>query len=420
MYKKSKLRNGTRIISIPMKSTKTVTVLVVIGTGSKNENERNRGISHFLEHMFFKGTKNRPTKLDIAKELDRVGGSYNAFTGKEHTGFWAKVDSKHCDLSLDVISDMLLNSKHTKEDIDSERGTVIEELNMFFDNPVMRIPFLFEEVLYPNSSMGWDIGGTKKTINILQRKDFIDYYKRYYTSDNIVIVVSGNFDEKNIKRKIGKYFNSISGIKAKKQVKIREKQNKTGILLNYKKTDQSHLCLGVRAYRSNHKDKYVLDVLSVILGGNMSSRLYMSVVEKGLAYYIHTSPENYKDVGYFAAQTGVNNEKCFDAVKLIIDEYRKLKEEKVSIEEIKRAKDYLKGQTVIALESSSAVANFFASQEIDNNKLLTPEEKFAKIDAVTSDDIQRVARDIFVDDKLNLALIGPFKNKKMFEKILRF
>ena len=419
MYKKTTLTNGTRIILAPMKSTKTVTVLVVIGTGSKNETAKNRGISHFLEHMFFKGTQKRPTKLEIAKELDSVGGSYNAFTGKEHTGFWAKVDSKHCDLALDVISDMLLKSKLTSENIDSERGTIIEELNMFFDNPIMRIPFLFEEILYPNNSMGWDIGGTKETVEAMSRKDFINYYKKYYTADNCVIAVAGNFDEKNIKRKITKYFNSISKTKAKKQIKVSEKQNEIGILTDYKKTDQSHLCLGVRGYKSDHKDKVVLSVLSVILGGNMSSRLYMSVVEKGLAYYIQTSSDNYKETGYLATQTGVNNEKCFDAIKLIIEEYKKIKKEKVNIAELQRAKDYIKGQTVIALESSSSVANFLAMQEMDNNKILTTEEKFAKIDAVTPEDIQRVASEIFVKKRLNLAIIGPFKSKKSFAKILK-
>ena len=320
MYKKTTLANGTRIILAPMKSTKTVTVLVIIGTGSKNETAKNRGISHFLEHMFFKGTQKRPTKLEIAKELDSVGGSYNAFTGKEHTGFWAKVDSKHCDLALDVISDMLLDSKLTNEDIDSERGTVIEELNMFFDNPIMRIPFLFEEVLYPNNSMGWDIGGTKETVGAMSRKDFVNYYKKYYTADNCVIAVAGNFDEKNIKKKIKKYFDSINETKAKKQIKVSGKQNEVEILIDYKKTDQSHLCLGVRGYKSDHKDKAVLSVLSVILGGNMSSRLYMSVVEKGLAYYIQTSSDNYRETGYLATQTGVNNKKCFDAIKLVIEE----------------------------------------------------------------------------------------------------
>ncbi len=420
MYKKSKLANGVRVILAPMKSTKIVTVLVVIGTGSKNESEKNRGISHFLEHMFFKGTAKRPTKLDIAKELDGVGGLYNAFTGKEHTGFWAKVGSRHCDLALDVISDMLLNSKFSAEDIEAERGTVIEELNMFLDNPLMRIPFLFEEALYPNCPMGWDIGGTKETMRSVQRKDFLDYYRKYYTGDNVAVAVAGNFDEKIIKNKINHYFGSASENKSKKQIKAYDEQDSPSVFLKYKKTDQTHLCLGARGYGINHKDIYALDILSIMLGGNMSSRLYMSVVEKGLAYYIYTSPENYKDVGYLAAQTGVNNEKCLEAIKLIMDEYKKIKQEKAGAEEIQRAKDYLKGQTVISMESSSSVANFIAGQELGSGKILTLEEKFAKIDRVTDEDIQRVARDIFVNNKLNLAIIGPFKNKKIFEKVLKF
>ncbi|MEA1936990.1 MAG: pitrilysin family protein [Patescibacteria group bacterium] len=420
MYKKSKLKNGVRIITAPLKGTNTVTVLVMVDTGSKNENAKNRGISHFLEHMFFKGTEKRPTKLDISKELDKIGGAFNAFTGKEHTGFWAKVDKKHSDVALDVISDMLLNSKFSAKDIREERGTVIEELNMFFDNPIMKIPFLFEEVLYPNHPMGWDVGGTKKTMNAVKRKDFINYYKKYYNGDNTIIAIVGNFNESEIKRKVKKYFISSNKNKSEKQIEAYDKQNKPEFLIEYKKTDQTHLCLGVRGYNVNHKDKYVLSVLSVILGGNMSARLYASIVEKGWAYYIYTSSENYKNVGYFAAQSGVNNKKCLEAIKIILDEFKKVKEEKISAEEIKRAKDYIKGRTNIALESSDAVANFVANQEISSGKILTPQEKFAKIDAVTAEDLQRVANDIFIDNKLNLALIGPFKNKRVFEKILKF
>ncbi len=419
MYQKSKLKNGVRIILAPMKSTKTVTVLVMVGTGSKNENEKNRGISHFLEHMFFKGTKKRPSQLAITKELDRVGGSYNAFTGKEYTGFYAKVGSQHCDVALDIISDMLLNSKFDNVGIEKERGTIIEELNMFLDNPTMRISFLFEEILYPNRPMGWDIIGTKETINSAKRKDFINYYKKYYNSDNIVIAIAGNFKEKEIKNKMKKYFTSLNKNKSKKQIKAFDKQDKPKVLLEYKKTDQTHLCLGVRGYNVNHKDKYILSILSIILGGNMSSRLSISIVERGWAYYIYTSATDYKDVGYFVAQSGVNNEKCLDAIKIILAEFKKAKEEKISAEEIKRAKDYLKGRTNIALESSDAVASFVANQEMDTGKILTPEEKFAKIDSVTAKDLQRVAQDIFVDHKLNIALIGPFRNKKAFEKILK-
>ena len=420
MYQKHRLKNGIRIITAPMKGTKTATVLVLVGTGSKNENKNNNGISHFLEHMFFKGTKKRPTKLDISKELDKIGGTFNAFTGKEHTGFWAKVDKSHSNIALDVISDMLLNSKFSVKDIEEERGTVIEELNMFLDNPMMKIPFLFEEVLYPNHPMGWDIGGTKETMNSVRRKDFVDYYKKYYNGDNTIVVIAGNFNEKEIRNKIKKYFISSSRNKSGKQIKAYDKQSKPEILLEYKKTDQTHLCLGVRGYNTDHKDKYVLSILSVILGGNMSARLYTSIVEKGWAYYIYTSPENYKDVGYFMAQSGVNNKKCLEAIKIILDEFRKIKEKKISAEEIKRAKGYLKGRMSIALESSDAVANFVANQEVATGKILTIQEKFAKLEAVTAGDLMRVARDIFVDEKLNLALIGPFRDEKKFRKILKF
>jgi len=421
MYQKSKLKNGLRIILAPMKSTKTVTVLVMVGTGSKNENSKNRGISHFLEHMFFKGTEKRATTLDISKELDKIGGVYNAFTGKEYTGFYAKVSSQHCDVALDVISDMLLNSKFSEKEIKRERRTILEELNMYLDSPMMQVPDLFENLLYKNQPLGYDEIGNKKTIMSVRRKDFLDYYKKYYLNNNIIITIAGNFNEQNIKNNIKKYFKSANKNKTLQQAKTFDKQSKSRILLEYKKTDQTHLCLGVRGYNTNHKDKHILAVLSVIFGGNMSSRLFISVRERnGLAYYIHTSATDYKDVGYFSAQTGVNNEKCLEAIKIILNEFKKVKTEKISIEEIKRAKDYLKGRTNITLESSDAVASFVANQEMDTGKILTPQEKFAKIDTVTADDLQRVANDIFVNHKLNLALIGPFRNKKKFEKILSF
>jgi predicted Zn-dependent peptidase len=421
MYQKSKLKNGIRIITIPLKSTKTITVLVMIGTGSKNENKKNRGISHFLEHMFFKGTRKRPTTLDISKELDKVGGSYNAFTGKEYTGLWAKVGSKHCDLALDVISDMLLNSRFSDQEIEKEKGTIIEEINMYLDNPIMRTPSLFENLLYSNQPLGYDELGSKKTVTSVKRDDFINYYRKYYKGNNIVMAITGNFNKKEINKKLSKYFGSIKKGQEKKQTTTYDQQQKPEVLLEYKKTDQTHLCLGVRGYNANHKDKYVLSVLSTILGGNMSSRLFISVREKeGLAYYIHTLSEQYQDVGYFTTQAGVSNGKCKKAIKIILNEYRKIKEEKISNEEIRRAKDYLQGKTMISLESSDALASFAAVQEISTGKILTAKEKFAKINAVTANDLQRVANDIFIDSKLNLALIGPFRNKEMFKQILKF
>ena len=421
MYQKRQLKNGVRVITAPMRGTKTATVLVLVGTGSKNETKKNNGISHFLEHMFFKGTKKRPTALDISKEMDRIGGISNAFTGKEVTGFWAKVDNRHLDIAMDVLSDMIINSKFSPVEIKREKGTILEEINMYLDTPAMNIFSLFEKLLYSNQSIGWDTLGTKNNVKNFKRRDFIDYYRNYYTGENTVVVIAGNIKNNDIYKKTEKYFQAVSKSEHSDKLKSYDKQNKPALKLQYKKTDQSHLCLGVRGYSVSHKDKYALDILSVILGGNMSSRLFVKVRErKGLAYAIHTSSENYQEVGYLVTYAGLNNNFLEEAIKIILREYKKLTRKEVGEEEIRRAKDYIKGKSLIALESSDAVANFVGHQEIATGKILTIQEKFAKLEAVTADDLRRVARDIFVNEKLNLALIGPFKNKKRFENILKF
>lgn len=421
MFKKSKLSNGVTVITVPLKATKTVTVLVLIKTGSKNEVDKNRGVSHFLEHMFFKGTGKRPTSLDLSKTLDSVGGVYNAFTGKEYTGFWTKVDANHTDLALDVISDMLICSKFLQAEIDKERGTIIEEMNMYLDNPIMYAPTLFENLLYRGQPLGNDEIGTRKTIASMARKDFVDYYRKYYNGENIVVAVAGSFNEKNIKSNISKYFKPLNKRGSGKQANGYDEQKKPGILINERKTDQTHICLGARGYDMDHKDRYAINLLSIILGGNMSSRLFISVRERlGLAYYISTSAESYKHVGYFVTQAGVSNEKCKLAIEIILREYKKLTAETIGDEELKKAKDYWKGRSMIALESSDSMANFVAMQELYSGKILTPEEKFAKIDEVTSGDIKRVANDIFTEDKLNLAAIGPIKDEREIMNILNF
>ena len=419
MYKKTKISNGATLIMVPLEQTNTVTILVLVRTGSKNENDRNRGISHFLEHMFFKGTVKRPTTLDISKELDRVGGVYNAFTGKEYTGFWVKVNASNFDLAADVISDILLESKFDQVEIDKERGTIIEEMNMYLDNPIMYIPTLFENVLYKGQPLGFDEIGTRETINSVQRKDFLEYYDNYYSTQNTVITVAGNIRNEEVARGIDKYFKNISKGKTVDQTVAYDEQSSPNTLINSRKTDQTHICIGVRGCGIENEDKYAMNIISAILGGNMSSRLFTSVREKnGLAYYIHTSCENYKDVGYVVTQAGVSNEKCIKAVKIILDEYKKIRDFGVSKDELDDAKEYLKGRMTIALESSDSMASFVAMQELYSGKILTPKEKFDKIDSVSQEDIKRVCGDIFVDRKLNLALIGPFENDSEISSIL--
>ncbi|MFZ5559263.1 MAG: M16 family metallopeptidase [Patescibacteria group bacterium] len=421
-YNKFTFRNGLRLVTVPMKNTKAVTVLVLVGTGSKYETKEINGISHFLEHMFFKGTKKRPNTLAIAETLDRVGGEYNAFTDKEITGYWAKVASKHLDLALDWVSDIFLNSKLEEQEIEKEKGVIIEEINMNLDDPRSYVWRLWEKLLYGDQPAGWFVAGEKEIVAKLKRKEFINYLNAHYSSKNTVIAVAGNIG-KDLKNKIQKYFGTMNTFKAPSKKKVIEKQNKPSLLVYHKKTDQTHLRLGVRGYNIFDPDKYALSILGVILGGNMSSRLWIEIREKqGLAYYVRTRAETETDTGWLSTGAGVDNNRVDKAIQIILDQYKKTKDIKVGKEELKKAKDFIKGRSILAMEESDEQASFYAGQELLENRILTIDQIFAKIEAVTASDIQRVAKDIFKPQKLNLALIGPFtplEIKGFWQKIIK-
>ncbi len=420
MYKKTTLKNGLRFIAVPMKNTKAVTVLVMVGTGSKYETKELNGISHFLEHMFFKGTKNRPTTLKIAETLDRVGGVYNAFTSEEFTGYWAKVDWKHLDLALDWVSDIFLNSKLEEKEIKREKGVIVEEINMYLDTPISYIGDLWEKLLYGNQPAGWLTIGEKKNILKFKRKHLLDYLGNHYSALNTIVCIAGNFNQKGVKNKVEKYFKGLKKKSAKKKLRVIEKQKHPQSLIHYKKTDQTYLCLGVRGYSLFQPEKYSQEILTSILGANMSSRLFISIRErKGLCYYIRTSSDYSTDTGYLVTQAGIPHKNIGEVIKLILKEYKDVKTKKVSDQELKKAKDYLKGISTLSLESSDAQASFYSLQELLSRKILTPREKFAKLDKVTLDDVQKVAQNIFRPEKLNLALIGPHKDKSKFQKLLK-
>lgn len=418
-YKKTFLKNGLRIITVPMKETQTVTVMIMVGVGSRYETEREAGLSHFIEHMFFKGTKKRPTTLAISEELDAIGGEFNAFTSKDRTMYFAKVDAKHINTALDVVCDMYLNSKLEEKEIEKERGTILQELNMYEDTPTRNIGDVFETMLYP-SPLGREIIGNKKTLMALRRKDFVEYMGRFYRANDTVVCVSGKFNEKDIIEKLKKYFDAMAVGEKPKIMKIIENQRRPEIKIKFKKTDQTHFILGTRAYDFNHKDRFALMLLSVILGGSMSSRLFIEVREKrGLAYYVRTIVENYEDVGYIATQAGVEHKNLELAVKTILGEYKKISREKVSAKELQKAKDCVKGKSVMGMEASDEVAMFFIDQEVMKGKILTLKEKFRLIDEVTENDILKVAKDVFQNKKLNLAVIGPHKDGKKIVSLVK-
>lgn len=418
MYKKTILKNGLRIITVPQKESKTATVLALVGTGSKYETKEISGISHFLEHMLFKGTKKFKKPKDVAEFLDKIGGDFNAFTGEEYTGYYAKVNADYLDTAFEWVSDIFLNSKIPLKEVEKERGVIIEELNMYKNNPMMYIGQLWKEVLYGDQPAGWDIAGTKETISKISRKDILNYISNQYNARNTIICLAGNINENESILKAKQYFKKIKTKNHKEKTEVIEKQGKPQILSFYKDTEQTNLAIGVRAYSMKHKDKYVCDLLALILGGMMSSRLFEKIREKmGAAYYIRTYNEADTDTGSIISFAGIDNSKLEKVIKAILEEYKKIANKKISEKELKKAKDYIKGKMLIRLESPDSKASFFAMQELLENQVLTIDEILAKINKVSTEDILRVAKDIFKNERLNLALIGP--NKKQLNNLLK-
>jgi len=404
---------------MPLRNSRAITLLTLVATGSKYEKKEINGVSHLLEHMAFRGTKKRPQTLDIAEELDRVGGIYNAFTGKEFMGFWVKVDSKHFDLSVDVLSDMIFNSLFKEKEIEKEKRAIIEEINMYLDTPQSYILELWEKLLYGDQPAGWMIAGQKIAVKKISREDILDYFRKQFSAENLVISLAGNFKTEEAISKIKKFFRKSKKSKTLTKKPVIEQQKSPQVLLQTKGTDQTHLALGVRAYDIFKPERYSLAVLSNILGGVMSSRLFIEIREKrGMAYYIKTAPENYTDTGYLITHAGIDNGRIEEAIKIILREYKKLKEKRVSKEELQKAKDNIKGHLYLGLETSDAWAIYLGTQEVLKRRISTPAQECKMVDKVSQDDILKVARDIFQPKKLNLAIIGPFKDKAKFQKLL--
>ncbi len=414
------LKNGLRIVLVPMPNNKTATVIVMTGTGSRYETERENGLAHFLEHMFFKGTKKRPSARAISEELDTVGSVYNAFTAKDRTAYYAKVSARYLDTALDVIGDIFLNSTLPGKEIAKERGAIIQEIDMYEDMPMRTVDNVFDALIFGKEHpLGRTILGPKENIRAFQRGDFTNYFKKHYTPGNTVVCIAGSFPEEKVLTKIKKEFGHLKPSAPPVHVPYATTQNAPRIAIKEKKTDQTQLMFGVPAYPYLHKDEYALAVLSIILGGGMSSRLFLEVREKrGLAYSVHAWAERYPDTGYFVVQAGVEHGKLEKTVETILAEFRKIKREKVSAAELKKAKAYIKGTMTLALETSDEVAGHAATSLINLGRIRTLEETLKGVDKVTAADIERVARDILRTESLNLAIIGPHLHKEPLTSLL--
>ena len=420
-FSKKVLHNGLRVITVPMKDNPTATVLVLVEAGSKYETKKINGLSHFLEHMCFKGTIKRPKAIDISKELDAIGSQYNAFTAQEYTGYYAKSDAKHFKQIFDVVSDIYLNSTFPEAEMQKEKGVIIEEINMYEDMPPRHVQDLFMKLLYGNQPAGWNVAGEKKNILNMKRNDFVNYKKMHYLPEATVMIVAGQITKKEVLNEVKKIFGKVSRGKKSPKVKVKEKQTKPEMLLKFKKTDQTHFVLGVRTYDLFSKKNAALSVLGGILGGGMSSRLFQKLREEmGVGYYVRAYNDAYTDHGFFQVSAGVDNKRIYEVIEAVLEECRKLKTEKVFEDELNKVKECLIGNMKLSLESTDDIANFYGGQELLKREIKSAEEKANEIRKVTANQIQEIAKYIFSNKKLNLALVGPFKEKGKFLKTLKF
>ena len=420
MYKKKVLKNGLRIMAVPIKNAPSVTVMSLIEAGSKYENKKNNGISHFLEHMCFKGTNKRPKAIDISREFDSMGAQNNAFTSQEVTGYWAKAHNKHTDKILDIISDMYLHPTFPTADLETEKGVIVEEINMYEDLPQLRVHEVFDELLYGDQPAGWNVAGTKENVRSFNRDDFVNYRKNHYVSGATTIVVAGDIDENDIFKKVEKYFVEIPAGKKTAKKKVLEKQNIPAVKLRFKETDQTHLVMGVRAFNLYDKKMPALRLLSTVLGGGMSSRLFQKMREElGICYYIRSAANELTDHGNLVISAGVDSSRVEEGINGILEEMMKVRDEKVPASELRKAKDFLIGNMYLGLESSDSLARFYGFQEILHEKIKTPKDIEKEIEKITATDVQKVTKEIITNSKLNLAIVGKYKDEERFKKILK-
>lgn len=419
-FQKKILSNGLTIIKVPSSDAESVVVDFFIKTGSRSETARENGISHFLEHFLFKGSKKYPSAMAISEAVDAIGGEMNANTGKEHTQFYIKAASKHLGLIFEILTDMIQNPLLDKNELEREKGVIVEEINMYKDMPMAEVDNVLERTMWPGDALGRDIAGTKETVTKFTGEMFASYIGRHYQTPNIILGVSGKYNQHQLDGLIKKYWQTYPKKRFYGWDKVKDRQKHPRIKIEYKDTKQAHLALGFKGFAYGDKRNAAQSVLAAVLGGGMSSRLFTEVREKrGLGYYVRSSPGNYQDTGCFAVSAGVQVDKITDALKVILSELKKIKNVVVDGKEIQKAKEYLKGKSILALEDNQVRLDWFLEHAAFYQKIETPTEVFKKIDAVTSFDIQKVAKQLFKNKNMILAVIGPYKNEKQFKTLLR-
>jgi predicted Zn-dependent peptidase len=420
MYDKTALDNGLRVITSTMPHSRSVCLVVLAGTGSCYENKEEAGISHFAEHLFFKGTQRRPTSREITEDIEGIGGIINGGTDKEMTVYWCKVASTHFAIALDVLSDLLLNSRFDTKDIEKERQVIIEEINMNLDIPQQRVDMLIDELLWPEQPLGREVTGYKETVSSLTREQLLNYLARRYMPNNTVLSIAGNIQHEEVMTQIQPLFDRWPAGELVTGYATNDRQTKARLRIEPKDIEQAHLCLAVHGFSRSHPQRFIIDLLNTVLGAGMSSRLFMEIRERrGLAYDIHSYTEHFLHSGSFGIYAGVDPAKTEAALAAILEELSKIRQG-IAISELTRAKELSKGRLYLRFEDSQNVALWYGAQEILLRQILDVDDVVSILDAITIDELREVAQEILVDSGLNLVITGPArKTNSLKENTLR-
>lgn len=417
---KKNLPGGLRVVLLPRRERPTVTFLVLVGVGSRYETEKQWGLSHFLEHMFFKGTTTRPTTKEIAELIDSVGGEFNAFTGEEYTGYYVKLATEHLERGADVVSDILLRPLFAEEEIEREKGVITEEIRMYTSMPMAHVRHLWHEALFGQHPLGRRIDGLEKTVHELERKDFVDYTKKHYHTENTVVTVAGGFEPKATLARLEKLLEDLPRGQAShpKAAPTKVPQQKF-VHERRAKLEQTHFVVGVPGVSLSDERRWAAGVLAGVLGGGMSSRMFLEVRERhGLAYAVRTTAEEFVDTGSLATQVGAKNEKAELALQLVLQEYDRIMAEPVGAEELKKAQEMMIGHLLLELEETNSLAVFAGAQELLKKEILTPAEIKKRVRAVTAAEVQAVAQALLEPRRRAVALLGPQPDVSMFKRLV--
>lgn len=419
IYQKHILKNGLQVLLIP-KDSPSSTAMVMVKAGSRHETDKEAGLAHFVEHNVFKGTVKRPNTEKLNSEIESLGGIHNAGTSQELTFYWTKVPNQHLIQAMDVVLDVSLNATFSQKDLEIERGNVIEEIHMYEDDPQSKVVRDFLGLLFDKKPLGRDIGGFVTTVAGFQKEDLDSFISRFYQPQNMMVVVCGQFDEEEVQGKTEEYFGKLSTNQAPPFPRFEVQQKEARSFLEYRDIQQTHLVLGVTAFDRHDERRFALEVASTILGEGLGCRLFQRIRNQlGLAYHIESEYEAFDEIGLWAISAGVNNNQTKIAIAAILDELKKLIDQKVGQDELIRAKELIKGKNLFGVETSEGLASFIGFQSLLSKEVLSTEEINQRIDSVTAEDIQKVSQGLLKTKKLNLALIGPQQEKKGFEEILK-